>query len=240
MKSEQPASQERPVLETPTDNNLEESVSSKVAELNVEQSNPVYPDVSSVIIDEVLTLIRKLTEEKPKPSRIQRLSNHPLVIVMISFILTVPLGGFLTHIYSLKQQELARQRSFSDELNKIRVQKIGEVWEQIDKTEVELDNLLDRVNKAPDSSKKDSDNIIRLVEENVAIINKNRFWLGEQTYNRIKNYLDINGRYALDKLLGPPGIDLSDTVKKREQAKEQAKQDILQIRSMLLRGEPEP
>lgn len=235
MKSEQAASQECSVLENLTDNKPTQNVSTKVAESNLDKSESANPDVSAVITDELLRLIRKLTEEKPKP-RIQRFLAHPLFIVVISFLLSMPVGGFFTYIYSLKQQELSRQRSFSDELNRIRVQKIGEVWEQIDKTEVNLDNLLDRANKTPDSNEKDVNNILRLTEEEVAIINKNRFWLGEQTYNRIKNYLDINGRYALDKLLGPPGIDLSETVRKREQAK----QDILQIRSMFLKGEPEP
>ncbi len=235
MRSEQLASREHPVVQNPTDNKLDQSVSSKVIESAEDIPRHVNPDVSAVITDELLKLIRKLTEDKPKP-KIQRFLTHPLVIVVISFLLSVPVGGLLTYIYTLKQQELARERSFSDELNKIRVQKIGEVWEQIDRTEVEVDNLLDQANQTSDSNEKNVNNILRLVEEEVAIINKNRFWLGEQSYNRIKNYLDINGRYALDKLLGPPGIDLSDTIKKREQAK----QDIIQIRSMFLKGEAEP
>ena len=235
MRSEQLASREHPVVQNPTDNKLDQSVSSKMVESAEDTPRPVNPDVSAVITDELLRLIRKLTEEKPKP-KIQRFLTHPLVIVVISFLLSVPVGSFLTYIHTLKQQELARERSFSDELNKIRVQKIGEVWEQIDRTEVEVDTLLDQANRTPDSNEKNVDSILRLVEAEVAVINKNRFWLGEQSYNRIKNYLDINGRYALDKLLGPPGIDLGDTIKKREQAK----QDILQVRSMFLKGEPEP
>jgi hypothetical protein len=235
MRPEQLASREHPVVQNPTDNKLDQSVGSTMVESAEDTPRPVNPDVSAVITDELLKLIRKLTEEKPKP-KIQRFLTHPLVIVVISFLLSVPVGGFLTYIHTLRQQELARERSFSDELNKIRVQKIGEVWEQIDRTEGEVDNLLDQSNQAPDSNEKNVDNILRLVEEEVAVINKNRFWLGERSYNRIKNYLDINGRYALDKLLGPPGIDLGDTIKKREQAK----QDILQVRSMFLKGEPEP
>lgn len=247
MKSELAASQERPVLVNPTDNKLDGSASREVAGANREVGRPVDLDDSSVIARELLKLIDKLTEEKPKPSKTQRFFTHPLVIVIIGFILSVPLGGYFTSIYTRKQmeleksrdiqqQELVRQRSFSDELNKIRIQKIGEVWEQIDKNEVDIDDLLERTNKASDSNQKDFDTIYRLVKEDVSIIDKNRFWLGDQTANRIKNYLKINSSYALDKLLGPPGIDLSETVKKREQAK----QDILQIRNMFLKGEPEP
>lgn len=235
MKSEQPASQERPILEIPT---KKFSESSRLAESEPDKAEPENTDVSSAMADELLQLARKLTEEKPRP-KIQKLLSHPLFIVVISFILSVPVGGFIAYIFSLKAQEVASRRSFSDELNKIRIQKIGEVWEQLDKNEAEVDDLLDNANQAPGANKNVEgavDSILKLFKEDIDVLNKNRFWLGEQTYNRIKDYLDIEGRYSLDKLLGKPGIDLTDAVKKREQAK----QDILQIRSMLLRGEPEP
>jgi hypothetical protein len=48
--------------------------------------------------------------------------------------------------------------------------------------------------------------------------------------------MEKTGLYASDMLLGPPGIDLSEALKKRKQAK----QDILQMRIMFLKGEPEP
>lgn len=242
-----PMEYRRPSLKKSKDDKPAENVSGKVAEANVAEGESVNPYVSLVVSDEVLRhRIRTLIDEKVKPSKFQSISTHPLLIVVVSFILSIFIGGFLTHYYSLKQmelensrniqqQELARQRSFSDELNKIRIQKIGEVWEQLDKTEVDLDSLLDRANNGTNSNRKDVDSIISLVKGDLAIINKNRFWLGEQTYNQIKDYLDINGRYALDKLLGQPGIDLSDSLKKREQAK----QDILQIRRMFLKGELE-
>jgi hypothetical protein len=238
------ASQEQSGLENLSGNNLEENVNAKLAEPNSEDSTLVNSDVSSVITDEVLrNRIRVLIDEekKPKPSIWQRFSTHPLTIVFLSFLLSIPLGGFLTNHYTNKQQELMRQRSFSDELNKIRIQKIGEVWEQIDRTESDVDLLLERVNKAsalktPRAEiEKDIDNITSLVKEELAIINKNRFWLGEQTYNQIEEYLHITGSYTLDRLMGDSGIDLSETLKKRVQAK----QDILKIRSMFLKGEPE-
>ncbi len=247
MKSKPPASQERTVLANPTNNKLDVSLGSEIAGADGNKSGPANPDYTSVIMNEFLKLITKLTEDKPEPSKTQKFSTHPLTIVGVSFLLSVPLGGFITYLYTVKQmelekhrdthqQELVRQRSFSDELNKIRIQKIGEVWEQIDKNEVEIDDLLDRTNKPSDSNQKDFDNIVKLVKEDVSMIDRNRFWLGEQTSNRLKKYLSINSSYALDKLLGPPGIDLSDTIKRREEAK----QDILQIRSMFLKGEPEP
>lgn len=237
MKSEQPASQERPVLEIPT-KKFDEAASSKPERSSLGQVKPVDADISSVITGELLQLIRKLTDEKPKP-KLQRVLSHPLAIVVASFILSIPLGGYLTYVHSLREQEAASRRSFSDELNKIRIQKIGEVWEQLDKTEAEVDELLDSANKAPSSNKNTDgtvDSILKIFKDNTNVLNKNRFWLGEQTYNRIKAYLDIEGQYSIDKLLGKPGIDLTETIKRRDQAK----QDILQIRNMFLKGEPEP
>jgi hypothetical protein len=250
MALEQTASQEQFSLENPRANKLEEIVSGKMAESNLDEGKPADPDVSSVITDEVLrNRIRVLIEEekKPKPSKFQSISTNPLTLVVLSFLLTGLLGGLLTYYYTAKQQELdfhrniqqqelVRQQSFSDELNKIRIQRIGEVWEQIDKNEVTLDSLLDKANNESSMNKKELfDKIISVVEEDIEVVNKNRFWLGEPTYNRLKDYLDITGRYVSDMLLGYPGIDLSETLKKREKAK----QDILQIRSLFLTGESE-
>lgn len=247
MELTQPASQGPAVLEEPKDSNREEGLGGNAAKANPDDGSLVDPAISAVITDEVLRhRVRLLIDDKPEPSTLQRLLAHPLAAVVLSFLLTGLVGGLLTYYYTskqkelefergLQQQELARQRSFSDELNRIRVQKIGEVWEHVDKTEVTLDSLLEKANKARTMDKKDFDIITSVIDEDVAVINKNRFWLGKQTYNRIKDYLDINGRYALDMLLGQPGIDLSETLKRREQAK----QDVLQIREMFLKGEPD-
>lgn len=247
MRPTQSASQQQTTSDDLQGNQLEESVNREEKGSGLDNGEPLSPAVLKVITDEVLRhRIRTIMEEKPKPSRWQRFSTHPVGLMVVGFFLSVFLGGLLTNYYTLKQkdlehqrniqqQELARQRSFSDELNKIRIQKIGEVWEHIDKTEIILDGLLDKANKASSSNQKEFDDIISVIREDISIINKNRFWLGEQTYNRIREYMDINGRYALDMLLGPEGIDLSETIRKRQQAK----QDILQIRKMFLEGESE-
>lgn len=206
----------------------------------LEDGEPVNPDVSPVVTDEVLRQrIRVLIDEKPKPSTFQTISSNPLVLVLASFLLSVPIGAFLTYYYGKQQLELAARRSFSDELNKIRIQKLGEVWEHIDENELTIDHLLDdslsaRANPK-DSSANDErgDKIRNLIEEDFAIISKNRFWLGELNYKRIRTYLDLNIKYALSKLLDPRGTDLSEVFQKREEAK----QDILKTRSMFLAGE---
>lgn len=258
MKSQQPASQGRPVL-NPPDNNLDGGLGSRAAEARAAASAaapsvPPPADAPLAITHEVLRLLHRLADGEPKPkglralgSGVKNFSAHPMILVLITSVMTVFVGTRVANVYTsrqqeierqhtLNQQELARQRSFTDELNKIRVQKIGEVWEHIDRTEVELDALLDRTSKGENSGKKDLNTIVKLVEEDVAVVNKNRFWLGESNYAHLKNYLAINRSYVLDKLMGPEVIDLSDTVKKREQAK----QDVLQIRNTVLKGELEP
>lgn len=283
---------------------------------------------SSVVDDEVLRYkIRTLIEEKPPQPLWHTLSTNASFVVILGFILTGLAGGFLTHYYNLKQeelqarstkelresdrlredqqresdrkredekrvsdrlreeqeresdrvyqerqreierqralqqreserlrderqktleyqrnlqlQELVRERSFSDELNKMRIQRIGEVWETIDKTEADLDDILDRANRESSlelfnpKTNEYVDRIISLVRDEKTTIAKNRFWLGDRIYNQIRVYLDINGKYTIDKLIGKSGVDLSDIVKRREMAK----QDITQIRSMFLSGE---
>ncbi|HEX8072869.1 MAG TPA: hypothetical protein VF546_23185 [Pyrinomonadaceae bacterium] len=251
----QPASQEQPGAENPRGNKLEEDASGKPEGANSEAGQTVPPDVSAVIDDLVLrhkirTLIEEaVVERKPKPSLIQSLSTNPSVVVVLGFILSGLVGGLLTNYYTakqqdldyrrnLQQQELARQRSFSDELNKTRIQKIGEVWEQVDKNGVAIDRVLETPNNSSVSDEQKAQNvdtINNLFQEDRLIINKNRFWLGEQNYTGLKEHLEKNVQLALNILLARPGTDLTELVEQREQTK----QDILQIRkSMLREGEP--
>jgi len=246
----QSASQKQQGLQNPTANRLEGSVSGEEEGAILEGGELISPDVSAVISDEVLRQrIRTLIEEKTKAARLQRFLTHPLVIAAVSFILTGVVGGVLTYYYSLKQkdldhlrtiqqQEIASRRSFSDELNKVRVQKIGEVWEQVDKNEVLIDDLLKKANKSSNSDNQKTQNvdaINSLIQEDRVIINKNRFWLGEQNYNRFQDYLDKNVRIALNMLLARQGTDFSELIEERKHVK----QDILQIReSMHSEGQP--
>lgn len=189
---------------------------------------------------EIHVKTENVIKEKSNALSLKSFLTHPLVI-FIAFI-----GGYLTHHYSFKQkefdypstiqqQEMPGQQNFSNELNKIRLQEIKAVWEQIDKTEVKLDNLLDRANKPPNLNMEDFVIIKGLIEKDIEVINRNRFWLGVQNYNRIQNYLDLNRQYAVGRLLSPPDLDLSDIFAKRAKAK----QDILQIRESM-RAESQP
>lgn len=246
----QPASPEHSGPQSPTTAKmLGERVRSGDEGPSGEDRQTAYPDPAFLITDEVLRhRIRSLIEEKPAPSWLHRFLNHQLFLTAIGFLLTGVIGGFLTYYYGVKQkdldyhralqqQELASQRSFSDELNKMQVQRIGEVWEQVDKNEVLLDDLLEKADKAANAEQKNQavDAINNLIQEDRIVINKNRFWIGEQYYNRFQDYLDKNVRIALNVLLAHPGTDFSGIIGERKRVK----QDILQIReSMRSEGQP--
>lgn len=279
--------------------------------------------VSQTVNDELLReKIRRLAGEQPPPSGWQRVSTHPLASVIIGFMLTGLLGGFLTHFYSIKQKEIELQRAeeqrksdrlyedqrresdrmredqrresdraledqrresdriyqerqkgleflrglqqkqvellyekrqkdleyqrsvqrgdidyeraFAAETNRIRIQKIGEVWEEIDRTESKVDTISEQLGKSrgrPAAEvQQEIKNIRDLISAQGAVINKNRFWLGEEIYNQIREYLEIQGTYTVDRLLGKPEDLLSEAKKKRGQAK----QNILEIRRSML------
>lgn len=72
----------------------------------------ISPDISSTVDDEVLrSRIRTLIDEKPASSFFQRISTNPLTAIVIGFLLTGVIGGFLTNYYSTKQKELEVQRT---------------------------------------------------------------------------------------------------------------------------------
>jgi len=233
MEPKQPASHEQSGLENPKPDTLEEGVNTEVPEPNVKDHKPVKPETSYVMRKLLRSLCRVLA--------------HPLSVVIVGGAIV----GLLTHLYTLQQksidydrsiqlQKLTSQRSFLDELNKIRIQKIGETWEQLDKDEVTIDNLLEQAKKSsnPNDDKTHNVNAINLsslIREDRLIINKNRFWLGEEKYNEIKEHFDKSDQLALNILLARPGTDLSEIIAMREQTKK----DILQVRkSMLIEDEP--
>jgi hypothetical protein len=250
---EKPASQGNSVSNDPMKSASTENSQGQSPESKAKDIPSLFAHVLSLIDQELLRQkLQKLLEEKPTASRLrrtfsilQRMSSHSLVIVFASGVI----GGLLTQYYTNKQKDidynrsiqqlkLTSQRSFLDELNKMRIQKIGEMWEQIDNNEVIIDSVLEKANKSSNPNDQKGQNVSAinsLIQEDRVIINKNRFWLGEAYYNKIKEYFDRNVQLALNVLLARPGTDLSEIIRKREQAK----QDILQMRtSMLLEGEP--
>src|SRR6267142_1645438 len=138
MKSKQPASQEQSGLETPKTDELEESVNAQVG-ATVKAHGSATTDVSFVITGEALrSLIDERIDQKPK-SKFHAMSNNPLMVgvvgVLIGSISTAIYSSqqkFLEYKLSTQQQEAARRQSFSDEVEKLRIQKHGEMWERLD------------------------------------------------------------------------------------------------------------
>jgi len=219
-------SAEQPTSDTQTVSNSESS--------QPRSENAFIPSTANIIItDEVLRhRIRELIPEKPKPSKIRGIINHSLFALLVQFGLTTLAGTVIVYYFNSQQQAVAARRSFVDELNKMRVQRIGEVWERLDENEFLIDRILANNARQDNNTDKDVDEIHRLIHDDLAIISKNRFWLSDDKYSRIRTYLDLNVQYALNKLLVNPGTDLTDLLAKREKAKE----DILLIRRMFLEG----
>lgn len=176
--------------------------------------------------------------ESPPPKR-RSISTNPLALVVVGFLLSTIPGGLLTFYYGSLQQEIAARRSFSDEVNKIRLPKLGEVWERLDEDEFTINRLL-RTSEVPYADPGSKDKIVeeirKLIGEDKALVSKHRFWLGEGLFRKTSDYLDMSIDYAVKKITAPPGTDLSELIRKRDNAKE----DILKVRQMFLEGEPSP
>ena len=232
----QPASPEQPAQKNTTDKKPEDG---GVEVETAPQADAAKPeDAAKPAEDQKLSVGRRFF------SKVKRFFSHPFWAHPL--VAGVLIGGAVTQYYTYKQKEaefqrssqqieLTRQQSFSDEMNKIRIQKIGEVWEQIDKNEVTLDDLLAEANESPGSTSNNFAKIKSIVDEDVATVHKNRFWLGDYLYGELQRYLSVNEEIVEGMLLGKPGIDLSEPLKRRNQAK----LDINRVRNLLLKGEPE-
>lgn len=222
-------------LDTPKSDELGNSA-------NVRNKSAI-PDVSYVITGEALrSLIDERIEKKPK-SWFQTISNNALIVVVLGGAITAG----LTHYYTSQQKELEFRHSIHlqklsrlDDLNKIRIQKVAELLEQLAKDERAIDRLLDDsllegpVSDA--SSNKRADEIRKLVDDDQALASRNRFWLGEKGYLKVAEYLDRSVQLALNKLMAPSGTDLSKLISKREAAKQEVIQS-LYLESLFWEGD---
>jgi hypothetical protein len=153
---------------------------------------------------------------------------------------------------SVQQRELEREKSFADELNKIRVAKIGEVWETIYAMDSEIERYihwikeLEKLNKVISQLKnteslekfrprveeqisKSSDRVANLAEKATDLTAKNRFWLGEENYTEIIGYIRASYEYAI-------AIAGSDKERQKEMyvLRNKARQSIINIRKKFL------
>jgi len=163
----------------------------------------------------------KLAAEKPPPSKLKRLITHPLLLLLLGSALTLGIGSWLTSYYTRKAQAIAAERSFSDELNKIRIQKVGQVWERLDQDEVAIERLVNELtnsNSDEATQKTGLQQLRKLIETDKEVIAQHRFWLGKDTYDKIQHYLDLT-IFLLTRRILEPESDVESLVKDRDNAR---------------------
>jgi hypothetical protein len=187
------------------------------------------PPLSTQQLHEVL---QALLDKNSKKAWFKTLLSQ-LIVVFVGFTLTVLVGGYLTQKYAKKQQEIAAERSFSDELTKQQIQKVAEVWEKLDQDEVLIDRLLADSNLQISGEMKPNDRakeVTRLIQEDKTTIAKYRFWLGSDAYTKIQDYLDLTVFYATKKLLDPDS-STDELLQKRKAAKSDIDSERLKFRT---------
>ena len=220
-----------------------ESSRSKPPSKDSAQELPVQMPVLGVIpqfTTEEISQIKALISERTKKSTWQKagaflvgVSTNTFFLLLVGFGLTTLVGTVLTNKYTTQQQELAASRSFSDELNKLRIQKVAEVWERLDEDEFMIDDLIqatDQDNKEKGLTPDKLNDIIKRLQTDRAMVSKYRFWLGKGIFDSANEYLNANIRYILRKLTGSSQEDLKTYLEKRNAAKS----DIEQVRAQFL------
>jgi hypothetical protein len=141
--------------------------------------------------------------DPPPRSRWSRLSSHPLLTLVAGFLLTGVLGAWLAGYYATR-----------NELNKTRVAKVAEVWEKLSLHEAAASRTLDdlsafalyvppaliagdpaaaeedpELRHLADRATKSSNQLNALALEARDIADRNRIWIGEEMYARVRSYL---------------------------------------------------
>jgi hypothetical protein len=206
-----------------------------------EKNEELDSQTTQTIADEVLRYrIRKLIEE-PKPASCwKRLLTNQLFLLIVAFVLTGVVGTYLAHYYNGKQSELEYQRSFhlkelesersfANELNKTKLSKIAEVWEKVYLYEAAVEEAMQGVDiksesageanvqipsgRDPRTAKEQSKG---LKKELLDLLSKNRLWLDDDNYYKIKEYAEVIYDYYFAK---QTGLDLEKWTEKRDQAR---------------------
>jgi hypothetical protein len=216
MRQEEPSSQSSG-RETKKENDLDNVsrlTSSAVPKVELSQN---------LVVEEVMIKLQSLLDQKPKDTLFQRFSTHPLFLLLAGVALSGVAGGIIgtrvAYNYSIKQQEVTAERSFSDELNRLRIQKLSEVWERLDEDEGAIDRLLNQPDdkQNPEGRNLRAKEIDKLIQEDRRTVDRHRFWLGAQS-SKIHGYLDASSLYAIKKLIGSES-DLETLLKQRKYAK---------------------
>jgi len=169
----------------------------------------------AVLIARIMKLI-----DAPKPSPWWKcVLKSPLFSLTFSlvlgFFLTGVVGTYLTYNSNRKQAELEHQRtlnlteaeherSFADELNRTRVGKIAEVYEKFYLYEAAVQEAMQGVDVKGDSPRQGEvivpfgKDLKKALEQSrgthkelLYVLNKNRAWLEDHNYDKIKEYADF-------------------------------------------------
>ncbi len=154
-------------------------------------------------------------------------------------VLLIFIGLFANYLI----EKYKSQEGFRIELNKTRVARIGEVWENLYMYEASVDNLVDHFTKITIEAKSEEEELKRKKEELpasiktfeqalaqlVAVRLKNRFWIGEDSYLEITNYSDV-----LSELIDAYAKYDVDRIKELDQKRIKLRQNVRNVRDKLL------
>lgn len=174
-----------------------------------------------LLIEGLLSILQKLTEEK-RHSRFKRFLNHGMTLLLVGGLLSGGVGSFLTYYYTKKAQALAADRSFSDELNKLRIQKVSEVWERIDQDRVRIEIMVNRISEADAGDKATQNDVLQQIEK---LINTDRetvgqyhFWISQEMSDTLNRYLNATF-FLVTKQILEPEADVESLAKDRDAAR---------------------
>jgi hypothetical protein len=173
------------------------------------------------------------------PKLNENLKNDVIKITVDKLLIGVVLA-ILGFFASNMLEERKSNRAFVDELNKTRAQKLGEVWEMVsmfdsaveDAAGKLLSNHVKRdINRGlgvvvtqkqresellADASQQE-DRLRPMYEDTMKALIKNRFWLGENEYQRVRHFLELDFEYFKDRMMFLAGA--VDESKKGEELK---------------------
>ena len=208
------------------------------------------PDESldKLIRDEVQRYrVRKVIEEPRQASPFTKFCSSPLTLLLLGFSLTTVVGSYITYRYNSGQARVQHERSFADEINKTRVNRIGEVWQKVDVYDARVGSLTQQMTVTPPQTPGESPRIeipnsqqravaerfeqnVRLHEELLGVLDQNRFWLGEPLYKEIKNYAETSYEYSI-------ALKQGGQTELVEERRRKSRTELDQIRERMLNGD---
>jgi hypothetical protein len=200
-------------------------------------------NVSQTIDDEVLRQrIRDLISEPEPESLMTRFSTNPLVIMLVAFFLFGVIGLRLIDLYFSQQKRSTTYSSNSqnlDEITRIRVSKIGEVWAKAGLYETEMETAMQSAGTEPNKittteasagDREKYDRVERLHAELLEALTNNRFWLGEKIHDGVRKYADVTHGAFL-------GFKTDQKFEELREKSRQARVELNQLRDKIFNGE---